>query len=171
MLELELYTEGWEEFPKWWVFLENLQFLLYWAVGFVGMYWLQADGLPVVSILYAAFIVVVVGIVLKKHNCATCYYYDKWCHLGWGKLAAKMFERDAGNRKLGMKIANVVYPLIAFGPLAAMVISLILKFRVIVLGCLIVYFFWGILQFAILRKEGCRRCKLRYVCEGSAAKK
>ena len=166
-MEWDVCEEGLEEFPLWWVLLENIQLLLYWCIGFLGMYWLKAGRWPVASILYAAFIVVVVGIALKKHNCSTCYYYDKWCHLGWGKLAAVMFEKDAGSREIGNRL-SLAYPLIAFAPPVAMVVSLVLGFRVVVLVCLVVYLVWGIEQFA-MRKKSCARCRIRYSCKGSAA--
>ncbi|MBU4174734.1 MAG: hypothetical protein KKB90_02190 [Actinobacteria bacterium] len=169
MVQWEVYDGGLDEFPWWWVALENVQLLVYWGVGFLGMYWLKAGAWPVASIVYAAFIVVVVGIALKKHNCSTCYYYGRWCHLGWGKLAAMMFARDAGNRDFGAKL-SIAYPLIAFIPPLAMAVSLVIEFRTVVLVCLVVYLAWGMAQFA-MRKRSCARCRIRYSCGGSAAGK
>jgi len=77
MEQTELYEQGWESFPWWWILLENLFFFVGWAIGFVGMYPLQIAGIPVISLAYAVFIFVTVGWLLKVHNCSTCYYYNK----------------------------------------------------------------------------------------------
>lgn len=111
MTEQELHEKGWECFPWWWILSENLFMLVPWVIGFAVMWPLKVAGVPVASLGYALLILITVGWLLKVHNCSTCYYYDKWCHLGWGKYAALICKKDAGNPETGMKFMDCLEPL------------------------------------------------------------
>ena len=126
MAEQTLYEEGWDNFPWWWIVGENLLMLASWVMGFAMMWPLQVASMPVVSLGYGLFILVTVGWLLKVHNCSTCYYYGKWCHTGWGKYAALICQRNAGNQEIGTKLA-VVYmilpPIPIVGAIAVMLLD------------------------------------------------
>ncbi len=170
MTEQTLYEKGWERFPWWWILLENLLFFVPWSIGFVVMWPLQVAGVPLVSLGYALFILVTVGWLLKVHNCSTCYYYGKWCHLGWGKYAALLCRKDAGNPETGEKL-TVVYAVLPLIPIVGGIGVMLLRgFSWTLLGALIIFVVLNGLQFALVRPQGCARCKKRYVCPGSAAK-
>ena len=125
-LKSRIYQEGIECFPAWWVILENLGFILNWGIGFFLLMPFKYNGIPIVSWIYLA-VLIVFQILLKKHNCSTCYYYGKWCHLGWGKLANCMFKPNSGSHETGMKLS----------------ISYILQLPVILIGGLIAGFLHG----------------------------
>jgi len=74
----KLYENGIEEAKKSYVIFENVLFIVLIALGFLGMYPLGVNGVPIVSILYALFVLIMLVFVLRKHLCTGCYYYDKW---------------------------------------------------------------------------------------------
>ncbi len=171
MTEQELYKEGWERFPWWWILLENLLYFIPWAIGFAMMYPLQVGGIPIVSSAYVAFILITVGWLLKVHNCSTCTYYDKWCHLGWGKYTALICKKDAGNPETGMKLV-VVYMILPLIPIVGGIAVILLRsFSWTLLAWMVVFVALNGVQVAILRPRGCAHCVRRYTCPGSAAKR
>lgn len=157
-----------ESYPAGGVVTENLLYLSMW----VAAGWLLAPirwaAWPVATIAWA-LLVVVVQMLLKKHNCSGCYYYGKNCHLGWGKLSAWMCAQDSGDPKTGMRLSlfYIVSPPAIL--VAAIVVGLTLPVSVthwVVLG---VYVALNVASFPI-RKKGCSGCAMRYVCPGSAAR-
>jgi len=70
---------------------------------------------PIVAWTYLGFVVLMVGIVLKKLVCANCYtvtIMERWCYLGWGKLSALLFrkgEMEKFSSSPGMKFAPFTY--------------------------------------------------------------
>lgn len=162
-------VKGTENFPLIWIIAENLLHLAMWILaGYLLWPVWMPSGVPLLTIAWTV-LVVVVQIFLKKHNCSGCYYYDKWCHLGWGKLAAAMFEQDSGNPKIGMTLAFFyIIP-----PPLILLVSLVLAFTKGVpqtyLGLLCLYVVLNGITFPI-RKKGCGQCAMREVCPGSAVK-
>jgi hypothetical protein len=98
MKKQDLYEDDIEEAKKSYAVLENILFLVLIALGFMGMCSIGIGGIPIVSILYALFALIMLIFVLRKHLCTGCYYYDKWCHCGWGKLSSAMYKKDSGNQ-------------------------------------------------------------------------
>ena len=169
MTERTLYKEGWERYPWWWVLGENVMTWVPWVIGFVVMWPLQVAGVPVASMGYALFILVTIGWLLKKHNCSTCVYYGKWCHLGWGKYAALICKRDSGNPEIGAKLA-VIYIILPLIPIVgAIAVTLMSGFSWTLLIAMVVFVAFNGLAFAV-RPQACSRCKRRATCPGSAAK-
>ncbi len=161
-------VSGRESFPLWWVISENILYLSTWIVAGILLWpaW-QIAGLPVLTVLWGIS-VLVIQIALKKHNCSGCYYYDRRCHLGWGKISAALFARDSGSVETGKKL-SLFY---IVSPPLVLVIS-------VLTGVLqpVPRIYWGIAGLFIVlnavtfpvRKAGCSRCKMRAVCPGSAA--
>ena len=162
-------VKGRESFPLRWILGENALYLTMWFLAGVLLWpiWRPA-GVPVLALAWAA-IVVIMQVLLKKHNCTGCYYYDKWCHLGWGKLASAMFKQDSGNPDTGKKLVLfyiIPPPLLV---LVALIFALTQQARM---------FYWSILALYValnavsvpIRVKGCRQCAMRGVCPGSASK-
>ena len=163
-------VSGAKSFSPLWIISENLLYLFIWILAgyLVAPVW-KPFGLPLLTVIWIV-VVVTVQILLKKHNCSGCYYYDKWCHLGWGKIASTLFEQNSGNPETGMKLSlfYVVSPPLIF---------------IISLGFTIIntpgwfYWFWlalftilNVITFPV-RKKGCSRCAMRETCPGSAVKR
>ncbi len=62
------------------ILVENLLYLTTWSVAGALVWPVRVAGWPVLTLAWA-LVVVVVQVLLKKHNCSGCYYYGKACHL------------------------------------------------------------------------------------------
>jgi hypothetical protein len=124
----------------------------------------------VASIAYLLLIAVVVGWLLKVHNCSSCVYYGEWCHLGWGKYAALICRRDSGNPETGAKL-TAIYPLLTVIPILGGIAALLLNgFSWVAVGLMVGLAALSGVQAVVLRPKGCAHCKQRHVCPGNAAK-
>ncbi len=164
----KIVTERRESFPISWMVGENLLYLSTWTVAGWLVWPIRLNGWPIITIAWAA-VVVVVQVLLKKHNCSGCYYYGKTCHLGWGRLSACLFEQDSGNPRTGMRLSlfYILSPPIFL--VAGILVGILLEsgaWHWVLLGA---YIALNAISFPI-RKKGCSLCAMREVCPGSAAK-
>ena len=168
----QLYEDGIEEAKKAYAAFENMLFIALFVLGFMGMFKLTLIGLPLVSVSYALFIVIMLGFVLRKHLCTQCYYYDKWCHCGWGKLSSAMFKKDAGNQELGGKLAQLTWGIIMGVPIIGMAAVIIMDINSLTHELLFLVPFVILVAInGVLHVKDCRMCKMRFICPGSGAKK
>jgi len=168
----KLYENGIEEAKKSYVIFENVLFIVLIALGFLGMYPLGVNGVPIVSILYALFVLIMLVFVLRKHLCTGCYYYDKWCHCGWGKLSSAMFKKDSGNQELGGKLAGLTWGILMGLPIIGMIAVVIMgKVSLTDELTFFVPFIVLVIINGILHVKDCQKCKMRFICPGSGAKK
>jgi hypothetical protein len=157
-----------ESFGLGWVLAENALHLSAWGLAGALVWAVRCGGVPVVTLAWA-LLVVVVQVLLKKHNCSGCYYYGKTCHLGWGRLSAMLFARDSGDPKTGTRLTlfYVVAPPLFL--LLGILVGVLEKVRPLHWILLAAYVAVNALAFA-LRPKGCRLCAMREVCPGSAAR-
>jgi len=168
-MEEKLYREGLEEYSVGWVIGQNIFFLVYFGIGFIGMLPLKIYGFPIISVLYALFLIIMFLFILRKHLCTHCYYYGKRCSTGWGKLSAFMFKKNSGNYKLGIKLAGITWMLATLIPVIGILVSLILKFSIFSLVIFILFILLTPVNF-ITHKKACEKCKMRFICPASMAK-
>ncbi|TES92873.1 MAG: hypothetical protein E3J87_03730 [Candidatus Cloacimonadota bacterium] len=167
--EIKIYEQGFEEFPKAGIILGNFMMFLWIALGIIACWFLY----PLVAWIYLSLAIVMVYIVLRKLVCTNCYYYDKWCAMGWGKLSARFFKKgniERFNTNIGIKLAPFTYGLLSLIPLILIIISLIQKFsiyKIIVMFLLLLVSFYS---GAIGRKKNCANCRMRLICPGSAVR-
>ncbi len=157
-----------EAFPATWIVAENILHLSTWIAAGWLLLPMRWSGWPVATIIWAV-VVVLVQVLLKKHNCSGCYYYGKACHLGWGKLSAMMCAQDSGNPKTGMRLSFFYIlspPVILVSAIVAGLVWSVGTVHWIVLGG---YVALNAASFPV-RKKGCRLCAMRKVCPGSAIK-
>jgi len=80
--------EGYESFPLYIVFLANVVTVLIYGLGFYILI-----GISIwIGILYLLYCIWIEFMILKR-SCVSCYYYDKFCGLGKGKLAPLFFKK------------------------------------------------------------------------------
>ena len=172
MDEQKLYEDGMQEAKKSYAIFENILFLVLIALGFLGMYPLGVNGVPIVSILYMLFVLIMLVFVLRKHLCTGCYYYDKWCHCGWGKLSSAMFKKDSGNQELGGKLAGLTWGILMGLPIIG-IIAVVIMGKSSLTDELIfsVSFIVLVAINGILHVKDCQKCKMRFIRPGSGAKK
>jgi len=171
MEKQKLYEGGLENYSKSTVVLTNVLLLLWFGFAAYGMSALRFAGLPVISILYLLFAIVMLGFVLRKHLCTHCYYYSKLCGTGWGKLSSRLFKEKSGNYELGMKLAGLTWGLLTIVPIIVIPVAMFLHREFLVPGGIGLAGFLAITavnQFG--RKKGCAQCKMKYICKASAAK-
>ena len=167
----KLYEKGLENYSKATMFLTNVLLLLWFGFAAYGMSALRFAGLPIISIIYLLFAIIMLGLILRKHLCTHCYYYNKLCGTGWGKLSSCLFKEKSGNYELGMKLAGLTWGLLIIVPLIAIPVAMFLHEEFLVPGGISLTGFLAITvvnQFG--RKKGCAQCKMRYICKASAAK-
>ena len=168
-MEQKLYDKGIEEAKTGYIIFENSLIISNVLVGFIGMYTIQFMKIPILSIIYFVFIATMLIFVLRKHLCTQCFYYDKSCHCGWGKLAAKLYGKETGNQKIGGLLAIITWMTLMFLPIIAIGILLFIKFSYLSLICLIVLIIIVTVN-SILHVKDCKECKMKDICPGSAAK-
>ena len=167
--ELKIYEPGLEEHPKSGAILGNSLMLLWIALGTIGCWFLE----PVIAWIYLPVAVVTVFVVLRRLVCTKCYYYGKWCPIGWGKLSALLFKKgniEDFDKSIGVKLAPMSYGLLTLVPVVCTVVSMIQDFaipKVIVLVALLAY---SVYSGAISRRKSCQNCKMRSICPGCAVK-
>lgn len=173
MNNLNLYQNGIESFSNVRISLENLIIVAQVAFGALVLSHIRFFEWPVLAFAYAGFVILMLGIVLRKHLCTSCYYYGKKCHCGWGKLSAALFKQNSGNYKLGGILANLTWliifllPIISFGYVLIFNRPGLNNSNYLAIG--------GFIALAaingVLHKKSCETCKMRFICPGSAAKK
>jgi len=160
----KLYEKGFEEYPITTVITQNLFFLIYFGIGFMGLL-----PLKLFSLLYAIFLIIMLLFVLRKHLCTNCYYYGKRCSTGWGKLAAVMYKEKSGKYELGVKLAVITWGLATTVPIIGTITILIFKFELYFLVILILFILLTPLNFMV-HKNSCVKCKMKFICPASMAK-
>ena len=167
--EIKINDKGLEKYPISTVVFGNIMMLLIMIVGTIAVWYLLGWW----AWLYLILSFIMVYIVLRKLVCRNCYYFDKWCNLGWGKLSAKISKKGklegfADNPFL--KIAPAVYGLMMFVPLVAIIISVVLVFDDTKIGLLVLLILFSIYSAGIGRKSACSKCKMNLSCPGSTVK-
>jgi hypothetical protein len=160
-------VSGAESFPLAWIIGENLLYLAMWILaGFLLWPVWTPFGFPLLTLAWV-LLVVAIQVLLKKHNCSGCYYYNKWCHLGWGKISSAMFAQDSGDPKTGMRLAlfYIIPPPLIF--LLSIASAIMKGAAVAYWAALGLYVILNVTTFPI-RKKGCGRCAMRETCPGSA---
>lgn len=166
---IRIYEKGLEGYPKSSIIFGNFMMMLWIALGTAACWFLY----PIAAWIYLAFAIVMVGVVLRKFVCINCYYYDKWCSMGWGKLSALLFKRgniEEFNKSIGLKLAPITYGLLTLIPLILIIISTIQNFTVYKIAVLVLLLLISFYSGAAGRKKACAKCKMRLLCPGSAVK-
>jgi len=165
-----LFEDGLEQHPIGQIIIGNLIMLIWFILGALACWYFY----PILGLVYFSVAFVLVYIVLRKVVCVNCYYYDKWCGLGWGKLCAILFKKgsvEEFSTSIGLKLAPATYGLLMIIPLILLIVSIIQSFswyKIIVLVLLLLVSFYS---GGPGRRVACSRCKMNIICPGSTVKK
>jgi len=171
MSELDnLFEEGLEKYSFMQILTSNLFVIIWLTLGALACWYFYS----LFGLVYLIASFVLVYVVLRKLVCVNCYYYDKWCAIGFGKFSAIMFKKgriEAFPTSIGMKLAPAIYGLLIIVPLVLLLLSIIegfswCKFVVFVLLLLV-----SVYNFGIGRRILCSQCKMNIICPGSMVKK
>lgn len=171
MKKNNLFKNGMDKYEKPYIYLENILIILQIFLGFICMFPVRIAGIPVVSILYISFNIIMLLFPLRKHLCTHCYYYGKQCHCGWGKLASALYKKGSGTQKIGGILAAVTWGNIMLLPIIVTIILMISE-KTFFIDQLIFFvpFFITVIINGALHKADCEKCKMKFICPGSAAK-
>jgi hypothetical protein len=167
--EVNLSDSGKEQYPMSRIIIGNILIALWLIVGTVAVWFYS----PILATIYLIVAVLTVYIILRKLVCTNCYYYDKWCSMGWGKIASALFKRgniEQFNESIGLRLAPIVYGLLTIFPLIVVLLVLIFEFDYYKLAVLVILLFFSVYSGSISRKSACADCKMKTTCKGSAVK-
>jgi len=155
-------AKSYENFPLWMVVLSNTASLSIYAIG---AYILFKFGI-IFSALYLLYCFWIEFRVLKM-SCVNCYYYNKVCCFGKGKLCSLLFKKGNAKSFVKKKVSmKDILPdfLVSIFPIIGAVIILITDFSwmiVILMASLVILSFGG---SAIIRGSfACKYCKQRKI--------
>ncbi|RPI76111.1 MAG: hypothetical protein EHM45_13890 [Desulfobacteraceae bacterium] len=163
-----LFEQGLEEFPLSRIILTNALMLLWIVLGTLACSFLNR----VLAWAYAAAAILLILVIMRKIICSNCYYYNKWCSSGWGKLSAQLFSQGDVQKFsacVGVKSAPFFYGLLLLVPLTCGVIDLIQTFSLFKFGVLILLVLTAFYTGNINRKKACINCKMKWICPGGKA--
>jgi hypothetical protein len=163
-----IFEQGFEQFPLTRVVFTNILMVFWIGLGTLACGFFN----NLLSWIYLASAFLMVFVVLRKAVCTHCYYYDKWCPAGWGKLSALLFSQ--GNVQkftacLGVKSAPVTYGLLLLIPLVFGTIGLIRQFTLTKIIILILLVLTAAFSGTVNRKKACVNCKMNLICPGGKA--
>jgi len=164
-----IFEEGLEECSKASIVLGNFVMILWIALGTIACWFLY----PLIAWIYLTLAIIMVGIVLRKLVCTNCYYYNKWCSIGWGKLSALLFKKGSIEKfptSIGIRLAPITYGLLSLIPLVLVIISIVQAFTVPKIIVLVLLLLVSVYSGFISRKKACTSCKMKLVCPGCAVK-
>jgi hypothetical protein len=167
-MPIKLNEKGLEKQSPITIVISNLAMAVWIALGTIAC-WLWV---PLAAWIYLAVALVLVGVVLRKMVCTNCYYYNKWCGTGWGKLAALLFkegEMEKFGASIGVRIAPLVYGALTLVPAILLIISLVQEVTVLKIIVMILLLLITVYSAFLSRRKGCQNCKMKLVCPGSVS--
>jgi hypothetical protein len=147
-----------ENFPVW---APILSYAFSLSIYALGAYILSMLGI-LFSILYLLFCLWV-EIRILKYSCVNCYYYDKTCGLGRGKLSAAFFKKgnpeEFAKKQISWKDLLPDFMVLIL-PLVGGIIILIKGFTWLVLALILILVIIGFFGNALIRGSlACKYCK------------
>jgi len=155
-------NECYENFPLWFVIINNLVSL---SIYIIGVYILAGLGIlfSALYLLYCLFL----EIRLLKEGCVNCYYYGKLCGFGKGKISASLFKKGNPNKFNEREISWInILPdfMVSVFPIVGGVILLFGDFSWIIVVLIIIIIILSTGGTAFIRGSlACRYCKQREI--------
>ena len=163
---MQLYDEGIEQASILKIIFGNFMMLGGIALGAIACWFIH----PVVAFVYLFVALFMVYVVLRKLVCTNCYYYDKRCQIGWGKLSAMLFKQGSienFSTCTGVKVAPITYGLLTLVPIVLCIVAMVQEFSYAKMIIMILLFMLGVYSGLIGRKKSCEKCKMKTICPGS----
>jgi len=158
MKELDAY----ESFPLRIVLLSNLVAI---SIYSIGVYILAGFGIwwAVLYLVYCGW----VEIRVLRGSCVNCYYYDKVCGFGKGKLCSLLFKKGDPNKFVETQIKwSDLIPdfMVFFFPMIGGIVLLVTCFSWVLLALLAILFVLSFGGNALVRGSfACKYCKQKEI--------
>jgi hypothetical protein len=153
-------SKTYENFPGRFVLLSNLVSITTWLLGILiltGLHWILA-------VIYFIFVSVLEYRLLSNH-CTSCYYWDKTCGFGKGKISSRFFKRRYSAEFCDKNITwTEMIPdmLVSFAPIIAGIVLIIIKFDLILLSAVVLLLILTTAGNAAIRRNyACKYCRQR----------
>jgi hypothetical protein len=153
-------SKTYENFPPWVGVISNLVSITIWSLGILilsGIHW-------IVAVFYFIFISVLEYRLLSRH-CTSCYYWDKTCGIGKGRISSRFFRRSYSSEFCTKNITwtdMIPDMLVSFVPIIAGIVLLIIKFDFIILSAVVLMFILTTAGNALIRRNfACKYCRQR----------
>lgn len=152
--------ESYENYPLKVILLSNLVAILIYAFG---AYALAGFGIlfPILYLLYGLWI----EISVLRRSCIDCYYYDKICAFGKGRLCSLLFKKGDPKRFVEKEVSwlyilpDLMVPLF---PLIGGLILLVRDFNTTIVAILVILSILFIAGNAVVRGSfACKYCRQR----------
>ena len=153
-------TSCFRNFPIWIVLLSNLVTV---SIYVIGAYFLAKFGI-LLAILYLLYCVGL-EISILRGSCIHCYYYDRICGLGKGKLCSLFFKKGNPQKFIEKEFTwlhMVPVFMVSILPIIGGIMLLIIEFAWILIALLVILFILSFGGNAILRRSFvCKYCRQR----------
>ncbi len=154
--------EGYESFPLYIVFLASVVTILIYGLGFYILI-----GISIwIGILYLLYCLRIEFMILKR-SCVNCYYYDKFCGLGKGKLAPLFFKKGDPKKFAQRELAwYTLIPdfMVNIFPIAGGIILLARDFSWSLLAIFTIFIIISFGGTAVIRGQfACKYCKQKEI--------
>ena len=160
MSEIDKKSCLYENYP-WYIII--LRWIILSTIFILGIYICYQLN-QMVAWLYIFYSVFALTLVLPLARCVYCYYHNRWCNFGWGKIAGYLFKKgDEGKYVEKYPFAILLYPLWLF-PLLVEITQLIRERNLISLILLVAYVLLLYIEKLILRFVACTNCSQRGFC-------
>ena len=153
-------SKTYENFPTWVVVLSNLVSITTLVLGILiltGLHWIAA-------VSYFVLISVLEYRLLSNH-CTSCYYWDKTCGFGKGKISSWLFKRRYSSEFCDKNITWIdMIPdmLVSFAPTIAGIVLIIIKFDFVILSAVVLMLILSTAGNAAIRRNyACKYCRQR----------
>jgi hypothetical protein len=147
------------------IILVNLATIAAALVGFWGTFDFLGG---VYASVYLAVVAAWYIIIQVRFLCASCYYYNKPCPRGLGKIAPHLFRRDSGAPAIGNKLARIFWPYWYFGlPALGFAALLLFHFRWLTVFFAAAFAVTGAVSAVVNRQWCCRECHNSVTCARS----
>ena len=166
---IQIYEQGLDYFPIPLVIFGNVMMFIWIGLGTMACWFVY----PAIAWGYLVCAMLMVFVVLRRLVCTNCYYYNRRCALGWGKLSALLFSQGNIERFstcAGVKMAPITYGLLTLIPVAFCIVALFKEVTPSRIAVLVLLLIISVYSGAISRKQACKNCKMRLICPGSAVK-
>lgn len=118
----------------------------------------------VLSIIYIAYSLIALTLVLPLSRCVSCFYHGKSCNTGWGKIAAYLFKKGDESKFVERYNYAIFLHLLWLIPLLVALLQLIRLRDILALSTAAVYVLLLFIEKITLKKLCCIRCRQREFC-------
>ncbi len=149
-----------ETYPKWVIIIRGLVL----TGAFVLGIYILSEIHPILGVAYVIFSLYALTLVLPLSRCVNCYYYEKLCNAGWGKVAGYLYRRGSESQYVGCYNYAILLHGLWIVPLLTALVLILVKRELLFLIIFLAYSFVLWTEKMVLKKMACKRWQQREFC-------